>query len=393
MRMRGKVITILALLIAAILLAQHYIASIMIRPQFLALEQLKGDRDVHRVQMALLMNLEQMAGTVEDYAQWDPMYAFARNRNPSFTQESLTPRMFDHLRLNCFFIYDADGEKIWGETRDYQTTNLITIPDLPEGDFARLDAFNRQPVSPVVQSGFLACGDQVMYVASSPILTSKGEGPPRGHVVFGRLLLPRELKNISRQVNVKFSLSNRVSETAAQGEKAAQQESGILFDTTSKEQMVVYLPLKDLHGATVRWITADVPRMITAEGRQALRISEYTIGGAGLLILAVAYWSFGRFVVKPVEKLTQHVQWIRRSGDLTNRLNVCRTDEVGTLASEFDLLLSTLAKDSASRRRYEQRLRSLLQGQNEHEAAPPASVPLVSEPTGTLDSPGNGPIP
>jgi sensor domain CHASE-containing protein len=378
MRMRGKVIAILGLLIAAVLLARQFIASTVILPKFLALEQQKGQRDIHRVQMALAMNLEEMARNVEDYAQWDEMYAFARSRNPAFTQASLSPRVFDHLRLNCIFIYGADGEKIWAQTRDYRTTELLRIPDLPEGEFAHWDARFRRPDSPVVLSGFLTCGKQVMYAASSPILTSHGAGPPRGHVVFGRLLLPGEQEQLARQVHVKFSLRGDLPESVAGREKTAPQESEILFDPASENQLDVYLPLKGLGGATIRWIAAGIPRQISAEGRQALRLSGYTIGMTGFLILAAAYWCFGRFVVKPVEKLTRHVQWIRQSGDLTNRLNIHRTDEVGILATEFDLLLTSVAKDRALRRRYEQRLRGLLQEQAATGRNAPASSPEIS---------------
>ncbi|MBN2579366.1 MAG: HAMP domain-containing protein [Pirellulales bacterium] len=370
--MRGKVIAILALLIVAVLLVQHFIASTVILPQFLALEHQKGERDVRRVQMALKMNLEQMAGNVQDYAQWDPMYAYVENRNPDFTTASLSPRVFENLQLNCIYVYDADGKLVWGQTRDYVTTERMAIAGLPERDFARLGAtFRRLPSSKPI-SGFLACGDQLLLAASSPILTSKGEGPSRGHVVFSRLLLPDELQKVSRQVRVKFTLCNRMPGIKDPGNQAFSQEKGIVYDNADKNNLDVFLPLVDLHGATVCWIVADIPRQISVEGRQALSTSEYTVGVAGLLILAAAYWSFGRFVLRPVERLTRHVQWIRQSGDLTNRLNICRTDEVGILASEFDQLLSALAKDRASRRRYEQRLRAMLQEKTER-AAPAES--------------------
>jgi sensor domain CHASE-containing protein len=382
MRMRGKVIAILTLLIAAVLLTRHFISSTVVMPKFLALEQQKGDRDVHRVQMALEMQLEQMADNVEDYAQWDEMFAFLNSRNPAFVQGNLSPWVFDHLRLNCIYIYDADGEKVWGETRDFATRDPQLIPGLPEGEFARLNTLYRRANSPVVLSGFLGCGDRVMYVATSPILSSKGEGPPRGHVVFARLLLPGELEHLSRQVRVNFSLQKGLPDSLSRQDAAAEQGGEILFDCVSDNQLYVYMPLKDLDGKAIQWIKADIPRQISAEGREALRASGYFIGMAGVLILAAAYLCFSYFVVKPVEKLTRHVQWIRQSGDLNNRIHIRRSDEVGVLASEFDLLLTALANDRSSRQRYERRLRSQLQEKAADQpaadanAAPPALPPV-----------------
>jgi two-component system, NtrC family, sensor kinase len=400
MRMRGKVIAILALLIASVLLAQHFIASRVVMPEFLALEHQKGTRDTNRVEIALAMKLDQMEGNVRDYAQWDPMYAFLKDRNPELPLGTLTPRAFKNLQLNCIYIFDETGHKVWGETRDCATTLPMDIPGLPEAEFSDLGKRFRNSSLPEPISGLLACGDRVMLVAFSPVLTSKGEGPARGHAVFGRLLLPRELAYLSEQVQVKFSLCNRLPALNAPEKDDAPQAKGIIFDNIDEQRLDVYSPLVDLNGKRIGWIATHIPRQISAQGRQALRGSLYIIGIAGLLILAAAYWSFGHFVVKPIEKLTRHVLWIRQSGDLTNRLNVRRTDEVGILASEFDQLLSTLANDRASRRRYEQRLRTLLQEQNDRRgtgAPPPTNVPFsappLGEPAETFGVPTDYPLP
>ena len=121
---------------------------------------------------------------------------------------------------------------------------------------------------------------------------------------------------------------------------------------------------------------------------------------AGILILAAAYWCFGYFVVKPVEKFIRHVQWIRQSGDLNKRINSPRTDEVGVLASEFDQLLSAMAKDRTMRRRYERRLRSLLEeqssGRNDaapRQETPPNAAPPLDLSTPALDPPPALPLP
>jgi len=400
MRMRGKVVAILATLIVAVLVAQHFIATSLVMPKFLALEEQKADRDIHRVQMALEMNLEQMAGNVTDYAQWDEMYAFAASRDPSFAQSSLSPRVFENLCLNCILIYDPEGRKLWGETRDYVTAASLRIAGVPEGDLPNLHKKFRDSASTATISGFLACGDQVMLVATSPILTSKGEGPSRGRVIFGRLLLPAELEHLSKQVRVEFSLRHYLPDTAARREKTADQNGEILLDCISENQLHVFLPLEDLFGKPIRWIAADIPRRISAEGREVLRGSEYIIGVAGILILAAAYWCFGHFVVKPVEKFIRHVQWIRQSGDLAKRINSPRTDEVGVLASEFDLLLSALAKDRVMRRRYERRLHSLLQEKSAGRddvtpcrETPSAPAPPLGESTSALDAPPALPLP
>ena len=49
-------------------------------------------------------------------------------------------------------------------------------------------------------------------------------------------------------------------------------------------------------------------------------------------------------VVLPMEKLAAHITEVRRSGDLSSRLNMQRDDEIGSLANEFDKLTDEVSE-------------------------------------------------
>jgi two-component system NtrC family sensor kinase len=64
---------------------------------------------------------------------------------------------------------------------------------------------------------------------------------------------------------------------------------------------------------------------------------------AGALVLLVLVAALRRMVLRPVSHLTRHAVAITEGDDLTQRMNVTRTDEIGILAREFDRMVDKLA--------------------------------------------------
>ena len=212
----------------------------------------------------------------------------------------------------------------------------------------------------------MAAGDRLLLVASYPIVTSRGEGPIRGTVVFGRLLGEKELARLGEQVSVDFALLPYRPETLAGAEETVDADGAASYcDEHSDDLLRVYAALDDVYGKPVRLLRVDFPRQVTLEGREAIWYEQGWMLLASAGLVAGAYVCLGRFVVRPVQQLVRHVQWIRQCGDLNKRIGNHGTDEVGTLAAEFDLLLGQLARSRATRLRSEQLLRGVLEEQTE----------------------------
>jgi len=140
------------------------------------------------------------------------------------------------------------------------------------------------------------------------------------------------------QFSGKRTLSEQIGTDAAQallGHKSAVNSS---FQRDGEDFLAFSLPLRDLGWTLV----AEVPQsQIYAEARKAMWMS----GGIGLLValvcLALIVW-LARGLVRPIRQVTAALVAIGSGGgDLTQRLDSSRGDELGDLARGFNRFLDS----------------------------------------------------
>ncbi len=140
------------------------------------------------------------------------------------------------------------------------------------------------------------------------------------------------------QFSGKRTLSEQIGTDAAQallGHKNAVNSS---FQRDGEDFLAFSLPLRDLGWTLV----AEVPQsQIYAEARKAMWMS----GGIGLLValicLALVVW-LARGLVRPIRQVTAALVAIGSGGgDLTQRLDTSRGDELGDLARGFNRFLDS----------------------------------------------------
>jgi signal transduction histidine kinase len=105
----------------------------------------------------------------------------------------------------------------------------------------------------------------------------------------------------------------------------------------------VYRNLEDIFGNPSVMLRIDVPRKVSAQGRDAIGYALLSLFIAGVSVLVVLVVALRRMVLRPVSKLTQHAVRIAEGDDLSQRMNVRRADEIGVLAREFDRMVDKLA--------------------------------------------------
>ncbi len=365
MSMRLKCIAILIASSAAIIVSDAIIERLVVLPRFVVLEQREAELNLQRVEQAIQREVDQIARSNRNFGEWDDAYQFIPTRSPAFVRSNLQPEAFVALRLNLIHYYDLQGRLVWGETRDAADGSPISIRGLNAVAFPPQALLVHDTAARAGASGVLAVADHLMLVASYPVLTSRGRGPARGTVVFGRLLTVPDEDLLRRQTGVFFSLLPLETPLELAGHEPPLNGGGTVFDESRDGTLLASTRLDDVLGRPVRVLQAELPRTIRAEGQAVVRNENLCLLAVIVALIVATYWSFGRFVVGPVRQLIKHVLWIRQSGDLSRRLDVRRSDEVGALAGEFDLLLAQLARSRAARSRSESQLRAILQDQTE----------------------------
>jgi signal transduction histidine kinase len=117
----------------------------------------------------------------------------------------------------------------------------------------------------------------------------------------------------------------------------------------SSDCLSIYTVLPDIEGSAAVLMRVDLPRDIKSKAIAGfIRSNLLSNLMAGLIVLLVLWILLRNAVVGPISKLTGHVTAIGRSDNFSERFTLDRTDEIGTLAREFDRMVEQLAE---SRRR------------------------------------------
>ena len=343
MSIRTKVTVILVACTTAVVVAYCSVGHLVVQQEFDALERDQGRQNAEIVQRALRQRVSEIGLLCSDWAYWDDTYEYIQTHSPEYIDSNCTPEAFTNLNLNLVQFYDAKGRLVWSGTRDVKEGKPITIKGLPPEGFA--------PDSPLVRhadithsvAGLFPIGARMMLMASSPVLTSESEGPIRGSVVMGRLLSDVDVQWLRDQTGLELELLPLPSGKLPSGESAdAGEGSRVWFAEKGTELLEVYSYIRGTKDEPLLMLQIDMPRNISAEGRQVLRNAMFAVVAISVVLLAVTWWSLWSLVVRPIQEMTRHVVSLREGNTLSEIPAQPRTDEVGILTAEFNRMVGEL---------------------------------------------------
>ena len=102
------------------------------------------------------------------------------------------------------------------------------------------------------------------------------------------------------------------------------------------ESITSYKAFPDIYGDPLLLLRTESPRRISALGEQALNASLLFLCIVSALIVTLIWMLLRRSIVGPIENLADHMDDIRKTGDLTRTSTLDSRDEIGELARMFD---------------------------------------------------------
>jgi signal transduction histidine kinase/ActR/RegA family two-component response regulator len=345
MKLRPKVIALIVCLFAVLGIAQLLVLTGTLLPSFAELEQQSAATDMRRVTHALDTDLEQIAITTRDWGNWRDTYRFMSGMNDGYVEANLSAEAIATLRLNALAFFDLDGNIVWPTAADAGPAGSDLIPpgELP------LPAPWREALRKGERvSGMLSTSRGPLLVALGPVLDGSGTGDHRGMVLMGRLLTPKALSAIGRQAHVDVSMlpPGDLKLPATERSRAVEVSRNTLL-VERHDSTAVFKVFEDAGGKPLLTLAIEVPRNISAHGRQAVTYSSVFLLFAGAAALVLLIIMLKRAVLDPVTNLTAHAREIGSTGKRTATLDLERPDELGDLAREFDRMVRHLGDAKA----------------------------------------------
>jgi nitrogen fixation/metabolism regulation signal transduction histidine kinase len=171
-------------------------------------------------------------------------------------------------------------------------------------------------------------------------LDGAGNGPHRGAVLLGRVITPQVAERLAEQAQVQLDVLTPPADAATIAAGADPDAPRIVQGATHN---AVFRSVYDIDGRPSVLLRIDVPRDVTARGRDATGYALASVFVAGAIVLVTLVIALRYMVLRPVSQLTDHAVAIAEGDDLTRRMNVRRKDEIGILAKEFDRMVDKLA--------------------------------------------------
>lgn len=329
----------------AFVVLTYLILNATVAPAFSDMELAAAETNLIRARRAIHNDLDNLAAIVGDWAPWDDAFYYARGENPGFTRSNLNRPTLENLELDVLLIYDSTGKRLWGELLldgeliDPEPLGVFSA-DNPQSDLLiRHDSLDGRI------EGLLQTELGTIMLSSRPIITSDNKGPIAGTMIMGHFFDAARMAGLQERTEVELAwhvLDGSVPMDAdLEREVIAAGAEGIRHAVTD-ESIETYTVLNDLFGQPLLILKARTPRSITALGGQTVKGALLFLSVAGIVVAAVTWLLLRRVIVLPLTRLAEHISGIRRSGDLSRRLNERRKDEIGELAAEFDRMTTEL---------------------------------------------------
>jgi sensor domain CHASE-containing protein len=339
-KLYSKVVIVLCAVFAAYGFVDYTIQRRVILPSFESLEAESAVTDMERVTRALDRELTQLMTFSADWGNWIDTFEFMADRNQAFIDTNMNPSFLNSAGIELVAFLDREGRYAWRQGYDAGSHAPLR--------YAFLEAEGLEPSHPFLTSiaqgarnqGVVRTEHGPMLLTLAPILDGNGNGPQRGAVLMGRLLVGKRVAQLAEQAQVMLTM--RVLRSASHDQATSPPASNATRVVRRAVMNEVYRPVSDIYGAPALVLRIDVPRSITARGVAATRFALLSLLVVGVVVLFALILAIRQMILRPVSRITRHAVRIAEHDDLTARLALERPDELGTLAREFDRMVDKL---------------------------------------------------
>jgi len=345
--LKWKALIALGILLVLSLLLSYSIVYFLVFPRFVLIEEYEAKVDVERVFLAIDQEVSTLKTLSYDWSAWDDTYQFVSDRNQDYIKSNLVPLTFIDAQLSLIGYLDQEGQPVWGQVWNLEEERLVPPEALP-GGWVSLVAKSPLPQNPDDGiGGLLATPLGILMIAATPIVTSENEGPMRGTLFMGRLVSEPFLSALSNRVRLPLTVSP-VEADSKTGSLPAHEGAAIgtlkapAFDAVSNELLRVGAAYPAIDGTPLLNIWTTVNRHIHTAGRQAAQSAYLAFLFAGCCLLAGVWLIVRNGIITPLEEIGRVARHVGETGDLSRRLGMTRRDEIGTLASAFDIMSDRL---------------------------------------------------
>lgn len=317
--------------------------------------------NVERVLGALDDDLRQLEVTTRDWAEWNDTYQYMEDRNEAYIESNWVDGTLAVIGMNVALYVDTAGQVVLSKAYDLAADEVAAVPDSLLEHLSSEQLLLAAPVPGDGVVGLISLPEGPMLVASRPILTGGGEGPVRGHLIFGQYLDAAGVEKLSRTTLISLD-SIPVDGTQMTPEHrdvlaGLSLESPILVQPLSSDVVVGYALVPDIYGEPALLLEAEMARGVYQRGQVTVLYFTIALIVIGIIFGVVILVLLEKLVLSRLARLAGEVNAIGLSADSSAQVSISGNDELAQLGNEINAMLCALEKSQDELRKSEQALR------------------------------------
>ncbi|MDP1553373.1 MAG: CHASE4 domain-containing protein, partial [Methanobacteriaceae archaeon] len=336
-KLRGKTLTIMAVILLSLILSFFVISEIFFMNSASDTENQYANMVIKNSMNSLENDLNALNNTANDWSQYDAAYNFVKTNNSNFKNRSLIDETFSRLNINFIIFTNKSGDIIFSKAVDLRTKKEIPMyHNLKNVTKNYIDVLNQKDSKE--SSGFIYINERPLMIASKPVLKSDGKGPSPGYMIMGRYLDTYTLDSLPQESKIYITPINS-SDNLELLNHHNQTNVGL---NTSNDIITGYTTLNGTSGEPSLLVKIEMPRTIYKNSQKTILFLALSILISGLVASFFVYYYLDRNLLRRLDKITSSVLRIGRSNDLSGRVPILGDDELAEQAKSINMMLQSL---------------------------------------------------
>ncbi len=321
----------------------------VVMPSFTNLEFDAARTNLQRIEDALNREIETLNMTCNDYARWDDTYNYMDSADPDYIESNFGVATFQGCQLNFCYLVKPDGTVLWHkaylfdpdleEPAEYLITEIPSEKFPPDHHMLIVDRdIEQNGLSESWHSGIRLINGYYTLFACRPVITSEGEGPCRGTLIFGRFLDKSLIDALSQITHLDFKILPCLTHYPLKLKK----EDKYLIRLDPESNLVASALICDYADYPLFKVSIKQSAGIIQKGRNTIGMVILFLVLLFIIMLIILRSFINRTIIKPIDNLSQHIKSIIKSGTLNTFQNNNRNDQIGILTRQYNQLMDEL---------------------------------------------------
>jgi PAS domain S-box-containing protein len=366
MSLRRKTLLIIGLVVAGLVVVVYLASRTVLVSSYEQLEDRNTRQNVARLVNSINDELTKLSSSTADYARWDDAYAFMEDKNQAFIDANLADPFFVNLRLNLMAFIKTDGQQVFVKTVDLQKGSERPLPEDLNTFLAVDSPLLKLADKDSTVKGVIMLKEGPMLVASRPVLDSLAEKPSRGTLIFGQFLNAEQIQILADSLSLPIQALSYTDPALPPDFAAAKAglspQSTIFVRKLDDKTVAGYALISDLYNQPALIMRVDIPADISAQGQSSINLFLLLLVGTGIVLAVVTIFLLETTVLSPITRLSRDVNEITTSGEMSGRMSVSGSDELGRLGRDINVMLASLEQAQHTLHESDERLRTVVKG-------------------------------